>query len=238
MQYIRERLSLNLALDQPTVGSNAPDGQEAEPDVPDTPPKPPARKTRDGAKLSEVAVSPTASTFSTASNHHHRTQSVDTTPSTYGTPFQSPVASEKWYPHSHSVLPHQTSVRYDKRTSSGVFVVDHGQFSGFPQGYSTPVNGGYVNHTFTNDSGNNENDPVHYNQQRVIREQYWSWSCKCRRQFSNREKILLLVIFFLLLVIGGLAAYLGIISEDGNPLQGGLLTPGVLHQKTVEVQHL
>ncbi|XP_058816518.1 uncharacterized protein LOC131679787 isoform X2 [Topomyia yanbarensis] len=237
MQYLRERLSLNLPQGQ-TLDANAAygtHGSTSNTPPQNTLPKPPDGEIRDGKKSSEVTVSPTTSAFSGASFHSTQPKTLGTPPSAYSTPFQSPVASEKWNPHSQRVLPQQTTstvVQVDKTTPSptGVFVIDRGQFSSYPHSFATPVTGGYVNHSFANDSGNNGRP----NQPQVIREQYWSWSCRCRRQLSHREKVMLLVIGFLLLIVGGLAAYLGIISNDGNPLQGGILSPGVLNYKAAE----
>lgn len=54
----------------------------------------------------------------------------------------------------------------------------------------------------------------------VIREQYWTWSCRCRRELTPREKALLIVIFILVLVIGGLATYLGIVVDSDDGITG------------------
>lgn len=220
MQYLRERLSLNLPLSQ-----SPGDLEEARvPNQQDDPPQRPARRIR------EPPNSPTYSHVSDA------TTSEKEVTSTYVTPYQSPVTSEKWPYHNRSNVPgHQLVVQLDKPSpSNAVYVIDHGQFGSYPQ--PSPVHGGYLNHAFTTDGGTpNSTNPVYPNQQTppVLREQYWTWSCKCRRQYTSREKVLLLVICFLLLVIGGLSAYVAIISDNGNPLQGGLLTPGGLSQMTI-----
>lgn len=239
MQYIRERLSLNLPTNHQTTGaSEIANGSSQVADTPDTPPRPPARKIRDGAKLSEVVISPTISTISESLSQQestlNRSRSVDasgsTLGSTYATPYQSPVASEKWSPHTASSTGQLT------KTDENVYFKNQNQFNGYPKTYSTPIAGGYVNHSFVDSPGSTVTNPARHSghsQAHVIHEQYWTWSCKCRRQFSNREKVLLLVICFLLLVIGGLAAYLGL-SDNGNPLPGGLLTPGVLHVRKAE----
>lgn len=235
MQYIRERLSLNLSTNHQTTGSSEiANGSTQVADTPDMPPKPPARKIRDGSKLSEVIVSPTISTISESLSQQERTlnrsRSVDasesTLGSTYATPYQSPVASEKWSPHS-------ASTGQQTKSDDNVYLKNQNQFNGYPKTYSTPIAGGYVNHSFVDGTGSTVSNPSQHSQAHVIHEQYWTWSCKCRRQFSNREKVLLLVICFLLLIIGGLAAYLGL-SDNGNPLPGGLLTPGVLHVRKAE----
>ncbi|XP_055547133.1 uncharacterized protein LOC129731295 [Wyeomyia smithii] len=241
MQYLRDRLSLNPPLDQ-TTSASLQRADHAAIEIPHhsgTPPIPPNRKQRNGPNASsELTVSPTISTFSGATAYHSTggrgSSNAGTPPSAYSTPFQSPVVSERWPPHSHSVHPQQITnsvVQVDKDTPSptNVFVIDRGHLSGYPRTYSAPAPGAYVNNAFTNDNGQNVLNTDSFAQPHVIREQYWSWSCKCQRELSNREKILLLVVIFLLLIIGGLAAYLGIISDDRNPLQGGLLTPGGLH---------
>lgn len=234
MQYIRERLSLNLSSNNQTNGSfEISNGSTQVSDTPDTPPKPPARKHRDGVKLSEVIISPTISTISESLSqqgstlNHSKTidASGSTLESTYATPFQSPVASEKWSPHNASTT-----------SDENVYFKNQNQFNGYPTSYSTPIAGGYVNHSFVDGTGSTASNPAHPNQAHVIHEHYWTWSCKCRRQFTNREKVLLLVICFLLLIIGGLAAYLGL-SNNGNPLQGGLLTPGVLQVRKAEIEY-
>lgn len=212
MQYLRERLSLNLT----------PGNSEEAPVPEDDPPQRPVRRAREGAN------SPTYSHVSEVSEKE--------VASTYATPYQSPVCSEKWSEHNRSNVPaQQLVVQLDNPTPPRtVYVIDHGQFSGYP--HPAPQTG-YVNNGYTNDAGTtNSTNPVYPNQTQpphVVREQYWSWSCKCRRQYTSREKILLLVIGFLLLVIGGLSAYVAIISDNGNPLQGGLLTPGGLSQMTI-----
>ncbi|EAT45011.1 AAEL003667-PA [Aedes aegypti] len=232
MQYIRERLSLNLSTSQQTeVTAGLANGSANGPDTTYTPPKPPTRKVRDGHKLSEVIVSPTISTISESISQHgsmeSRSRSVDASGSTYVTPFQSPVVSERWSPHSTAAEKSPTSI--DK-----VHFQSHNQYVGYPSRYSTPIAGGYVNHSFIDATGSNATDLNRTSHQaQVIHEHYWTWSCRCRRQFTNREKVLLLVICFLLLIIGGLSAYLGL-SDSGNPLPGGLLTPGVLQLKTEE----
>ncbi|XP_058816513.1 uncharacterized protein LOC131679787 isoform X1 [Topomyia yanbarensis] len=162
MQYLRERLSLNLPQGQ-TLDANAAygtHGSTSNTPPQNTLPKPPDGEIRDGKKSSEVTVSPTTSAFSGASFHSTQPKTLGTPPSAYSTPFQSPVASEKWNPHSQRVLPQQTTstvVQVDKTTPSptGVFVIDRGQFSSYPHSFATPVTGGYVNHSFANDSGNN-----------------------------------------------------------------------------------
>lgn len=224
MQYIRERLSLNLPTNHNTESSSGLNyGSTNVPDTTDTPPRPPSRKTRDGTKLSEVIVSPTISTISESVSQHGSIQPG----STYVTPFQSPVVSEKWSPHSASTEKSPTSV-------DSVHFQSHNQYVGYPSRYSTPITNGYVNHSFVDATGStatNLNRNSHQTQ--VLHEHYWTWSCRCRRQFTNREKVLLLIICFLLLIIGGLSAYLGL-SDSGNPLPGGLLTPGVLQLKIEE----
>lgn len=237
MQYIRERLSLNLSTNTQTVGTSEIDdnGSTHVADTTDTPPRPPTRKIRDGAKLSEVIVSPTISTISESLSQQesvfNRSRSANvsesTMGSTYATPYQSPIASEKWSPHSAS------NAQLDK-SDSNVYFKNSNQFNGYPQTYSTPIAaGGYVNHSFVDGAGSTVTNPPQHTQARVVHEQYWTWSCQCRRQFSSREKVLLMIIFFLLLIIGGLAAYLGL-SDNGSALSGGLLTPGVLHMRQVE----
>uniref|UniRef100_A0A8D8ANH5 (northern house mosquito) hypothetical protein n=1 Tax=Culex pipiens TaxID=7175 RepID=A0A8D8ANH5_CULPI len=218
MQYIRERLSLNLTVNQPAAGSE----EARDPEPQDDAPQRPARKVRD------VQNSPTYSHFSEASEKE--------VTSTYATPYQSPVASEKWSEHNRSNVPgHQLVVQLQNPSPSRpVYVIDHGQFGGYH--HPTPVQGGYVNHAYTTDGGTPNSTIQAYPKQTqpppVVREQYWTWSCKCRH-YSSREKVLLLVICFLLLVIGGLSAYVAIISDNGNPLPGGLLTPGGLSQMTI-----
>lgn len=236
MQYIRERLSLNLSTNNQTVGpSEIENGSTSVADTTDTPPRPPARKIREGAKSSEVTVSPTVSTISESLSRQedtfNRSRSVNvsesTLGSTYATPYQSPIASEKWSPHS------ATTVQLDK-AEDNVYFKNSNQFNGYPLTYSTPIAaGGYVNHSFVDGAGSTATNPPQHNQARVLHEQYWTWSCQCRRQFSSREKVLLLIIFFLLLIIGGLAAFLGL-SDNGSALSGGLLTPGVLHMRQAE----
>lgn len=218
MQYLRERLSLNLS--QPPG-----DFEEARTSQ-DDPPQRPARRVR------ETPNSPTYS---------HSTISEKEAALTYVTPYQSPmtspVTSEKWSVHNRSNVPagHQLVVQLDKPSpSNAVYVIDHGQFGGYT--HPSSVHGGYINHAYANDGGTpNSTNPVYPSQQPppVLREQYWTWSCKCRRQYTSREKVLLLVICFLLLVIGGLSTYVALISDNGNPLQGGLLTPGGLSQMTM-----
>ncbi|XP_040162302.1 uncharacterized protein LOC120899968 isoform X2 [Anopheles arabiensis] len=66
----------------------------------------------------------------------------------------------------------------------------------------------------------------------VIREQYWTWSCRCRRELTPREKALLIVIFILVLVIGGLATYLGIVVDSDDGITGGILTRSMLEPAT------
>uniref|UniRef100_A0A1Q3FI88 Putative conserved plasma membrane protein n=1 Tax=Culex tarsalis TaxID=7177 RepID=A0A1Q3FI88_CULTA len=218
MQYLRERLSLNLNVNQPAAGSD----EERVPEPQDDPPQRPARRVR------EVPNSPTYSHFSEASEKG--------VASTYATPYQSPVASEKWSEHNRSNVPgHPLVVQLDNpNPSRPVFVIDNGQFGGYH--HPNPIQGGYVNHAYTTDgvtpNSTNQAYPNRPQPPPVVREQYWTWSCKCR-QYTSREKVLLLVICFLLLVIGGLSAYVAIISDNGNPLQGGLLTPGGLSQMTI-----
>lgn len=236
MQYIRERLSLNLTSNhQTTDSSEIANGSTQVADTPDTPPKPPVRKTRDGSKLSEVIVSPTISTISESLSQQestlNRSRSVDASGSTlgsiYATPYQSPVASEKWSPHRPASTGQQTT------SVDNVYFKNQNQYNGYPKTYSTPIAGGYLNHSFIDGAGSTVTNPSQHSQAQVIHEQYWTWSCKCRRQLSNREKVLVLVICFLLLIIGGLAAYVGL-SDNGNPLSGELLTPGVLHVRKAE----
>ncbi|XP_058449913.1 uncharacterized protein LOC131429656 isoform X2 [Malaya genurostris] len=150
MYYIRERLSLNLP-ERNTSGVSSTHGTDANKKSIAFQNTPSSEGNKlDETELSEVSVSPATSAF----------PGSGTPQSTYTTPFQSPVASDKWYPHSQAVLPQQTTntvVRIDKSTPSpsGVFTIDHGQFSGYPHGFPTHASGGYLNHSFTNDNGNN-----------------------------------------------------------------------------------
>lgn len=135
MQYLRERLSLNLTVNQPAASS-----EEARvPEPQDDPPERPARKVRD------VQNSPTYSHFSEASEKE--------VTSTYATPYQSPVASEKWSEHNRSNVPgHQLVVQLQNPSPSRpVYVIDHGQFGGYH--HPAPVQGGYANHAYTTDGG-------------------------------------------------------------------------------------
>lgn len=168
MQYIRERLSLNLPTNHQTTGnSDLANGSTQVADTPDTPPRPPARKIRDGAKLSEVVISPTISTISESLSQQERTlnrsRSVDasgsTLGSTYATPYQSPVASEKWSPHTASSTGQLT------RTDENVYFKNQHQFNGYPKTYSTPIAGGYVNHSFVDSPGSTVTNPVRHSQQ-------------------------------------------------------------------------
>ncbi|XP_055639123.1 uncharacterized protein LOC129777083 [Toxorhynchites rutilus septentrionalis] len=207
MQYIRERLSLDL----------------------------PFSRSNETAKTNKGTEVPVVSTLSHI-DERKQSESAGTPPSAYGTPIQSP--SEKRHSQNYPwQQPQKPEVKSDKSIESTDTVhisSNHNRFAGYPQIYSTPVTGGYVNQAYTNDSGNNTAVSADYNHPHVIREQYWSWSCKFIHQFSNREKILLLVICFLLLIIGGLATYLGIITKDANPLQGGILTAGGIRARQVE----
>lgn len=161
MQYIRERLSLNLSTTHQTTGSSEiTNGSTQVSDTPDTPPKPPARKNRDGVKLSEVITSPTISTISESLSQQEsvgRSKIIDATgstlESTYATPFQSPVASEKWYPH-------KASSQFDENG----YIKNQNQFNSYPTSYSTPIGGGYVNHSFIDSTGSTSSNPAQQNQ--------------------------------------------------------------------------
>lgn len=164
MQYIRERLSLNLPTNHQTTGSSeVANGSRQVADTPDTPPKPPARRIRDGAKLSEVTVSPTISTISESLSQQesmlNRSRSVDATGSTlgstYATPYQSPVASEKWSPHGAGQL---------TKSDDNVYFKNQNQYNGYPKTYSTPIAGGYVNHSFVDVTGSTVTNPPQHSQ--------------------------------------------------------------------------
>lgn len=163
MQYIRERLSLNLQSDQQTRSSNDFDNASANIPAPtDTSPKPPVRKTRDVSKPSDTLVIsssiPTISeTISQQGSTQSPSRSTGTTGSNYGTPFQSPVVSEKWSPHG----PH--AEEYTTSPNNNHFR-NHNQYVSYPSRYATPVMSGYVNHSFVDTSGSpvtNQNQHSH-----------------------------------------------------------------------------
>ncbi|XP_035905088.1 uncharacterized protein LOC118509072 [Anopheles stephensi] len=167
-------------------------------------------------------------------------------PSAYSTPFQSPVIASRTFPTLVDAA--ATLNRTDSRDDSGngtikpersskVYFIEQGQLQTdyeLPERPGRSVRGtasvdgdGIVNPAFTNDSGATViNMPS--TQPSVIREQYWTWSCRCRRELTSREKALLIVIFVLVLVIGGLATYLGIVVDSDDGITGGILTRSVL----------
>ncbi|XP_035775967.1 uncharacterized protein LOC118457998 [Anopheles albimanus] len=168
-------------------------------------------------------------------------------PSAYSTPFQSPIVASRTFPtlteaasalgsggpaRSGSMAPNLDGGKPER--SGKVYFIDQGQLQ--PPEYELPErpstlngDGGIVNPAFTNDSSGATMINMSGSQPSVIREQYWTWSCRCPRELTPREKGLLIVIFILVLVVGGLGTYLGIVvDKDGDGLPGGILTNNIL----------
>ncbi|XP_053666055.1 uncharacterized protein LOC128715197 [Anopheles marshallii] len=166
-------------------------------------------------------------------------------PSAYSTPFQSPVIASRTFPTLVDAA--ATLNKSDSRDDSGngtikpdrsskVYFIDQGHLQTDYELPERPVrsmrgtgaNNGVVNPAFTNDSGATVINMPNTTQPSVIREQYWTWSCRCHRELTSREKALLIVIFVLVLVIGGLATYLGIVVDSEDGITGGILTRNML----------
>uniref|UniRef100_A0A182NAS8 Uncharacterized protein n=1 Tax=Anopheles dirus TaxID=7168 RepID=A0A182NAS8_9DIPT len=235
MQFIRNSLSFSFTGNQPTP-PNGGDGTTAN-GTGET-------KANDGGKVGGPSPSP--------SNASDRSQyatvrsklplNLGSPPSAYSTPFQSPVIASRTYPTLASAA--ATLNRDDSgngtmkpaERSSKVYFVEQGQLqteyelperpAGARRGAS--VDNGIVNPAFVNDSGAPTVINMSGTHPSVIREQYWTWSCRCRRELTSREKALLIVIFILVLVIGGLATYLGIVVDSDDGITGGILTRDVL----------
>ncbi|XP_052865061.1 uncharacterized protein LOC128271528 [Anopheles cruzii] len=221
MQFLRDSLSLSFTSQQ---GSRVPGGENG------------------GTR--NVEPSPTASHASNDSKYDtvrsKAAMNLGSPPSAYSTPFQSPIIPSRTFPTISGAAttlgagPARGSVagsvnggKTDR--ASKVYFIDQGQL---PPEYELPErpthgDGGVVNPVFANDSGATV-ITVPGSQPSVIREQYWTWSCRCRHEFTPREKVLVIVIFVLVLIIGGLAAYLGIVIDSDDGLPGGILTNGML----------
>uniref|UniRef100_A0AAG5CW70 Uncharacterized protein n=1 Tax=Anopheles atroparvus TaxID=41427 RepID=A0AAG5CW70_ANOAO len=162
-------------------------------------------------------------------------------PSAYSTPFQSPIITSRTFPvlsdaaralndnGSNDTSNDGTGERGQERPSK-VYFIEQGQLQTSYELPERPGNrgtraadSGFVNSAFTNDSGATMIN-MSSTQPSVIREQYWTWSCRCQREYTSREKVLLIVIFILVLIIGGLAAYLGIVVDSDDSITGGILT--------------
>lgn len=162
-------------------------------------------------------------------------------PSAYSTPFQSPIIASRTFPVlsgaartlNESGNNDISNVGVQKKGDRGskVYFIEQGQLSTNyelperPSGRSASIESGVINPAFTNDSGATMIN-MSSTQPSVIREQYWTWSCNCRREYTSREKALIMVIFILVLVIGGLAAYLGIVVDSDDSITGLLILTG------------
>ncbi|XP_052897233.1 uncharacterized protein LOC128304133 [Anopheles moucheti] len=158
-------------------------------------------------------------------------------PSAYSTPFQSPIIASRTFPTLVDAA--ATLNKSDSRDDSGngtikpersskVYFIEQGQLQTDYELPERPARSmrstGVVNPAFTNDTGATVINMPNTTQPSVIREQYWTWSCRCHRELTSREKALLIVIFVLVLVIGGLATYLGIVVDSDDGITGGILT--------------
>ncbi|XP_050089144.1 uncharacterized protein LOC126573225 [Anopheles aquasalis] len=200
-----------------------------------------------GAVKDDGAATPTASQGSDGSKYDTVRSRVPVNlgspPSAYSTPFQSPIIASRTFPtltEAASTLGNRGPARAGSMAptldggkperSSKVYFIDQGQLQ--PPEYELPErpsalngDGGIVNPAFTNDSSGATMINMSGSQPSVIREQYWTWSCRCPRELTPREKGMLIVIFILVLIVGGLATYLGIVVDsDGDVLPGGILT--------------
>ncbi|XP_053676698.1 uncharacterized protein LOC128726880 [Anopheles nili] len=169
-------------------------------------------------------------------------------PSAYSTPFQSPVIASRAFPTVAAAASklngsdrddsgNGTTSKHDR--SSKVYFIEPGQLQAeyeLPERPGTrrgrSVDNGITNPAFTNDTGATVIN-MSSTQPSVIREQYWTWSCRCHRELTSREKAMIIVIFVLVLVIGGLATYLGIVVDSDDGITGGILTRGLTLQPAV-----
>lgn len=245
MQFIRNSLSFsftgNQGGGQPGPASNGGDGTAAGNGTGAT------KSESDGKVVGHLSASPSnvSELSQYATVRSKLPLNLGSPPSAYSTPFQSPVIASRTYP---TLAGAAASLNRDDsgngtmkpaERSSKVYFVDQGQLA---TEYELPerprrgasVDNGIVNPAFVNDSGAATVINMSGTQPSVIREQYWTWSCRCRRELTSREKALLIVIFILVLVIGGLATYLGIVVDSDDGITGGILTRSVLQPAAQE----
>uniref|UniRef100_A0A2M4AE43 Uncharacterized protein n=1 Tax=Anopheles triannulatus TaxID=58253 RepID=A0A2M4AE43_9DIPT len=242
MQFLRDSLSFSFSSQQ---GSNRQAAAAA------AATQDPTLFGTNGTAKDDGTATPTASQGSDGSKYDTVRSKVPVNlgspPSAYSTPFQSPIIASRTFPvlagaantlanPSGPARPSSmaSSLNGGKaERSSKVYFIDQGQLQ--PPEYELPErpsalngDGGIVNPAFTNDSSGATMLNMSGSQPSVIREQYWTWSCRCPRELTSREKGFLIVIFILVLIIAGLATYLGIVVEsDGDVLPGGILTNNI-----------
>uniref|UniRef100_A0A182PTE0 Uncharacterized protein n=1 Tax=Anopheles epiroticus TaxID=199890 RepID=A0A182PTE0_9DIPT len=243
MQFIRNSLSFSFISNQGSDGQRAPDNG--------TPPNGAgagAQQADDGDVKSARTPSNGSEKSQYATVRSKLPLNLGSPPSAYSTPFQSPVVASRTFPTLADAA--ATLNRTDGLDDSGngtmkperaskVYFIEQGQVQ---TNYELPerpgqtmrgtsMDSGIVNPAFTNDSGATVIN-MSSTQPSVIREQYWTWSCRCRRELTPREKALLIVIFVLVLVIGGLGTYLGIVVDSDDGIGGGILTRSMLGPAT------
>uniref|UniRef100_A0A182RR83 Uncharacterized protein n=1 Tax=Anopheles funestus TaxID=62324 RepID=A0A182RR83_ANOFN len=240
MQFIRNSLSFSFISNQGNNEQSPENGTSNETD--ETPDRRKGAPSRSESNLSEQSQYATV--------RSKLPLNLGSPPSAYSTPFQSPIIANRTYPTLASAA--ATLNGNDSRDDSGngtikpersskVYFIEQGQLQTdyeLPERPGRSMRGtgasdGVVNPAFTNDSGATVIN-MSSTQPSVIREQYWTWSCRCRRELTSREKALLIVIFILVLVIGGLATYLGIVVDSDDGITGGILTRSVLQPMASE----
>lgn len=232
MQFLRNSLSLSfISNPQSQPGNGTVNGDPGGP-----------REATDDGKLTP---SPSASNLSDRSRYATVRSKlpidVGSPPSAYSTPFQSPIVASRTYPVLSGAARalngngsnDSSNDGTNQERASKVYFIEQGQLQTEyelperPGSRGTRLEDGIVNPAFTNDSGATMIN-MSSTQPSVIREQYWTWSCRCRREYTQREKVFLIVIFILVLVIGGLATYLGIVVDSDDSITGGILTRSAL----------
>uniref|UniRef100_A0A182JTS9 Uncharacterized protein n=1 Tax=Anopheles christyi TaxID=43041 RepID=A0A182JTS9_9DIPT len=242
MQFIRNSLSFSFISNQesnqrsPENGTSNGAGDEA-------------RQSGDGKLVRSPSVSNVSEQSQYATVRSKLPLNLGSPPSAYSTPFQSPIIASRTFPTLAGAAATLNGTTGGGRDDSGngtmkpersskVYFIEQGQVQTdyeLPERPGQTVrDSGIVNPAFTNDSGATVIN-MSSTQPSVIREQYWTWSCRCRRELTSREKSLLIVIFILVLVIGGLATYLGIVVDSDDGITGGILTrsmlePTITHQ--------